>query len=926
MGELLFDHWLAPQVKRLWGRCFPGGEADARTLVTLICVAHDIGKASPSFSCQVDSLADRARGAGLACDSLAVLAETRKHQPHAAVSDYAARTWLVEAGMPRGLAEQVGSILGAHHGRPASTKLVAAMPTRPQGIGGPEWKAVRDELMAWAARESGVLERLTDWGSVSLPMSVQVGMTGLLIMADWISSNQEYFPLRRLVGHGGPTLDADESRWRDGWDAVALPGPWVPAEPEVSGLELYRTRFGWPASWTLSAVQTHVAERAAAGDVGLMIIEAAMGAGKTEAALVASELLAAAKGSQGVLIALPTQATTNAMFGRVRPWVERQPSTFADGVPWSIVLGHGKAALNPIYVEMVEQVREIDEQCRSIDGLYDEVGETATDVDGMESARAIAHQWFNGRKRRLLHNFVVSTIDQLLMAGTRTKHQMLNHLALAGKVVVVDEAHASDSYMNSFLDALLPWLGEYGAPVIVLSATLAPARRQALVDAYCGRPTCLPETAADEYPLVTTVSVDRVTVDAVHCPDATPSRAVSWDWLEADDAAIIGMLREAMPDGGCSLVIRNTVRAAQATVAAIEAAGLGPVTLTHSRFLAVDRAAREAELVERFGPGATLENGRRPPRHIVVATQVVEQSLDVDFDLLITDLAPIDLLFQRAGRLHRHPRTRPAGMEKPRIHLLRDPTSSAGSPPRADRGSHVVYGDHLLLRTSAVLEQHGLALVLPDDIAPLVARALGEDPIGRPEWEATLAAADREHAGDEARRRDRAQPFVLAAPQEPGRRTATMATWLVLPHDGSDEAVAALVRDTDPSVEVIVVPFDPDGHVIAPPWWGGQPLDVRTPPDRMTALMISSWTLRLPPQLTRSGDDLDRVIQRLQEQESVRHWSWRENPLLKGELFLPMRQTDEGSEVLETSLFEGFGGAGILRYSPQRGLEVMDRE
>lgn len=924
VGCLLFDEWLAPHVKARWGSHFPGGDADARVLFGFVCASHDVGKASPSFVCQVETLAERGRRAGLPCPSFADLKRDRASQPHSVVSAYEARRWLEARGVGAGLSEQIGSMLGAHHGRPASKGLVVEVPHRPRGLGGAEWAGVRDELLDWAGRLSGLTERLPAWEGVTLPLSLQVTMTGLLIMADWIASNQDYFRLRALDAELSPTLDEPRGRWLRGWDAVALPGPWTPSVPSETGIDLYRSRFGWREEWVPTPMQTHVVERAAGGDVGLMIVESTMGSGKTEAALAAAELLAAARGCQGMLIALPTQATTNAMFERVRPWVDRQPPTFSNGVPWSIVLGHGKASLNPTYAQMVEQVRLIDEQCGAIDSLYDET-EELPDAGGDDFARAVAHQWFNGRKRRLLHNFVVSTIDQLLMAGTRSKHQMLNHVALAGKVIVVDEAHASDAYMNVFLDAVLPWLGEYRAPVIVLSATLTPQRRQALIDAYCGRALPVPPGDERDYPLVTTVDFARERVEVASCPDNRPARSVAWEWLNADPENILAALRDAMPEDGCALIVRNTVRQAQATFDLIEQSELGPVTLAHSRFMAVDRAAREAELVKRFGPSSTIANGRRPRRHVLVATQVVEQSLDVDFDLLLTDLAPADLLFQRIGRLHRHDRERPAALERARMLILRDPERDAEGPPRGDRGSHQVYGDHLLLRTSAALQDHGQQLTLPDDIAPLVARALGAGEVGRPEWRDLLVTAASAATRREDAQRDTARAYALEPPRVSRRRTLTMANWLSSAVDGHEETVAALVRDTDPTLEVVVVPMDPDGQVITPPWLGGEPLDVRTPPDRLLALMISSWALRLPPQLTRTHEDVERLIQVLEGQAAVRRWSWRENPLLRGELFLPMTQVQEGSDVLESTLFDGWPRGGTLRYSPARGLEVIAR-
>ncbi|WP_162143184.1 CRISPR-associated helicase Cas3' [Granulicoccus phenolivorans] len=919
VGGLLFDHWLAPAVKGRWADCLPGGHADARALLVFLCSAHDLGKASPSFICQVETLAARVRQLGLECPPLADLKDERRAQPHSAVSNWALTAWCSDHGLPVHLGRQLAAILGAHHGRAVPAKDVQAIPDRPAGVGGAEWDAVRTELLDWAGRTSGVAERLSAWSEVVLPMAVQIEMTGLLIMADWLASNQDYFGLRPLDSVLSPAVITDPDRFRRGWDHAALPSPWAPLPSTLSGLELYREQFGWPAEYRLKPIQEAVEELTDA-DCQLMIIEAQPGEGKTETGLVAGYRLAARYGAQGLLMALPTQATTNAMLERVLDWLDHQSVEMQHSVPWSLGLGHGKARLNPTYAEMVEAVRRADAEY-AVDALYPEETQPRTNdeesADGM--ARAVAHQWFNGRKRRLLHNFVVCTIDQILVAGATIKHQMLNHLALAGKVVIVDEAHASDSYMNVFLDALLPWLGEYGTPVIVLSATLTPARRRELVAAYGGAEAArVPELDGTDYPIITTLNRDDTRARVTRIPTIAASREVHWEWENNDLDALIARLRRTVPDAGCVLVVRNTVTAAQQTFDAIRDAGLGPVSLAHSRYIAADRTSNDGRLVETFG-----KHGRRPRRHIVVATQVVEQSLDVDFDLLVTDLAPMDLLFQRIGRLHRHQRQRPVGLELPRVLVLAEPSEAPDEPPRADSGSHAVYGDHLLLRTAAALIEHGPTLTLPEDIAPLVAGALGPAPIGPPHWQPTLETARVEYEAHRAAQREAAGAYALPKTPDQLRRRRTMADWMAHSPDATEQQAAVMVRDTDPTLEVILVPLDPDGQVIRPPWHGGLPLDVRSIPNRETALEISSWSIRLPPQLTRWPQRLEQTLRLLESQEAVRHWAWRQHPLLKGELFLPMTQIQEGSTVLMTDLFDEPGGVGKLRYSPDRGLEVI---
>jgi CRISPR-associated helicase Cas3 len=417
----------------------------------------------------------------------------------------------------------------------------------------------------------------------------------------------------------------------------------------------FAARFGpRPRPVQVAAVEIALAQP----EPGLVIVEAPMGEGKTEAALLAAEALAARSGADGCFVALPTRATTDAMFSRVLRWMQALPGLPVDT---SVVLAHGTANLNDEYRGLLRRawIREVGQ---------DEAG--------------IAHHWLNGRKRGPLAQFVVGTIDQVLFAGLKSRHLMLRHLGLAGKVVIIDECHAYDVFMSRYLDAVLHWLGAYGTPVVLLSATLPAARRAELVRAYdSGRgaeTVALPEDPG--YPVVVASGMPARAV-----PAGGAARAVRLDRLPDDLDVLAGLLRDALAGGGCAVVVRNTVGRVQETAdRLVEIFGADEVTVTHSRFLACDRARLDTDLLRRFGPpGPGVE---RPARHVVVASQVVEQSLDVDFDLMVTDLAPVDLVLQRTGRLHRHDRPRPAGLEQPRCVLV-GVQDWAATPPRAVPGS-----------------------------------------------------------------------------------------------------------------------------------------------------------------------------------------------------------------------------------------------
>lgn len=946
IARKLFDDWMPPVVQSEWGQCFPRGAEDARLAISWLAGLHDVGKASPAFAVQVDYLAEPMRRAGLEIGTRADLAE-RRFAPHAAVSNVHVRNWLIrEHDWDRITANQFGSVLGAHHGKAADGLVLQAVQDRPRLVGEGRWNDVRDEIVAWMTSRTCVTDRLDAWSRLRLPEPVLVGMSALVIVADWIASSERYFSYRRVSDVDPPLTGGDQrDRVLDALAELAFPRPWTPPEPPQDAAPFYKARFSWDDTRAPSDVQKHVFDVARNRDLGMLIVETTTGTGKTEAALVAAEVLAARLGLSGLYFALPTQATGDAMFDRVVPWLEALPEPPQDVPAWSLTLAHGKAALNEHYRELVEAVDRFDRSrlggvipTAVHDGDDSDVGsshrrqESSTTDAGPEAefSNIAAHQWFRGRKRTLLASFSVGTIDQVLMAGLESKHLMLRHLGLMGKVVVIDEAHASDAYMDVYLDRVLQWLGAYQVPVVVLSATLPARRRQGMIAAYLGRRpvsealgSALESVGSDErYPLITAVDRDlgRLTADEV--PHRGETRTVTWEWCSTDLDDLMARLVEETVEGGCILIIRNTVRDAQETAAAAVRAGLGPVTLNHARFMAYDRGRKDAELRSLFGPV-----GDRPKRHIVVATQVAEQSLDVDFDLLITDLAPIDLIFQRIGRLHRHQRDgRPSSLQDPRCLLLIDASlAPSDGLPRASAGSRAVYGDHLLLRTAAVLVGTEGRLAVPGMVSPLVQRVFGEAPVGPPEAEAALVKARTKHLQELKSKRRRAKPFLLG-PWDPTDDTQDLSTWTRFSvSDGSDRQGQAMVRDIEPTLEVIVVPTDPEGSTaIQPPWvTSDAPMDVRSVPDDATARLIAGWSVRFPPALTRSPQQLDDVIRWLQEEQpDVRRWEWHRHPLLRGELFLPMGQVEEGSYVLKATIISATG-PWTLRYSPDNGLELV---
>ncbi|MFJ1746395.1 type I-E CRISPR-associated protein Cse1/CasA [Streptomyces sp. NPDC088116] len=913
----LWDEWVPGNVKALVAEALPAGADDARRLMVFLAAAHDIGKATPAFACQVDGLADRMRAAGLDMPYQKQFGTDRRMAPHGLAGQLLIQEWLSErfgwAGRASG---QFAVVAGGHHGTPPDHQQIHDLRLHPHllrtpGASEENWRAAQYELLDACARAADVEGRFPDWQSVRLPQTVQVVLTAVVIVSDWIASSSELFPYEPS-SWSPPGAIGEARRLEAAWAGLDLPRPWAPAEPVHSAAELFKGRFDLPDGAVIRPVQEEVVRMAREMPAaGLLIIEAPMGEGKTEAAFAAAEILAARVGAGGALMALPTRATGDAMFPRLLSWLEHLP---ADG-PRSVVLAHAKSALNDVWAGLL---RAGNRTIAAVEPDSPDAIAAARTVRRSSPSGLHAHQWLRGRKKALLSSFAVGTIDQVLFSGLKSRHLALRHLAVAGKVVIIDEVHAYDAYMNAYLDRVLEWLAAYRVPVVLLSATLPADRRRELAAAYAGESGTASvgsggdsmDVPEDAYPLITAVAPGLPAVTATPAAASGRRTEVVLEKLDDDLSLLVLRLENELRHGGCALVVRNTVdRVLEASERLREHFGADAVTVAHSRFLAADRARKDTELRERFGP-----NGDRPTGpHIVVASQVVEQSLDIDFDLLVTDLAPVDLMLQRMGRLHRHPRRRPAGLRQARC--LVTGSNWQSDPPEPVRGSLGVYqGPHTLLRTLAVLGPHlaGAPLVLPDHISPLVQSAYGDGPVGPAHWASALDESRREYLTRLAGKRESADVFRLGPVRRAGR---PVVGWLDANAGDVDDSRTgrAQVRDSEESLEVLVVQRQRDGRLTTVSWLdggrGGLDLPEHTPPTRVAAEAVAASALTLPWQFSKPWA-IDRTIHEL-ERFLVPAWQVKECPWLAGELLLVL----DGDCQTRLAGFD-------LRYSCADGLRV----
>jgi CRISPR-associated endonuclease/helicase Cas3 len=342
----------------------------------------------------------------------------------------------------------------------------------------------------------------------------------------------------------------------------------------------------------------------------------------------------------------------------------------------------------------------------------------------------------------------VGTVDQTLLAALQTRHVFVRHFGLAHKTVIIDEVHAYDAYMVVLLERLLEWLGALGASVVMLSATLPKSRREKLIDAYRrGLGSDNPICNGAAYPRVSWLDGAGSCVRHIETSPAS-RKTILMEWVGAQTAAAapfeLGVrLQTILKDGGCAAVICNTVSRAQEMYLALKpyfSVADGELDLFHARYLFEDRDIREQRALGRFGK----DRKNRPHRAVLVATQVIEQSLDLDFDLMVTEVAPIDLLLQRAGRLHRHERPpecpRPRRLETPQLWLLRPAIS--GDVPLFGSANEGVYDSHILLRSWLELRriehEHDFRVAIPDSVEELIENVYDESRAYPAELEAAL--------------------------------------------------------------------------------------------------------------------------------------------------------------------------------------------
>lgn len=599
------------------------------------------------------------------------------------------------------------SIVTGHHGRPPSGRAVGDNAFANEDVVAAQtWISALAPLFGLNQLPVNLVDK--QWRNSQLkPLSWR--LAGLAVLADWLGSDRQHFSYHSEVF-------ALADYWKQTRQVAEVVVATIPANATRTTVFSHIGAL-FPEIKIPTPLQALVAELPLGDGPELFILEDVTGAGKTEAALTLAQRLMGQGKADGLYVGLPTMATANAMFQRLQ---KAYRALFAESERPSLMLAHGASQLNPDFRHSL--------------GLDVGSDEAADYGAGDASVGSECDLWFaDSRKKALLVDVGVGTLDQALMAILPFRHQSLRMLGLAGKLLLLDEVHAYDAYMNKLLEALLTYHASRGGSVIVLSATLSCAQRNSLLTAFAkGRGELMPKLGSEAYPLVSHY-VDGELVELRSDTRPEVRRKVEVAWLH-DEADCLTTVLAAAKTGRCVAWIRNTVDdAIRAYRALAETLDEEDLLLFHSRFAFVDRLAVESIALTRFGKDSTAEM-----RHgkVIIATQVIEQSLDLDLDLMLSDLAPVDLLVQRAGRLQRHVRDASGnradqeGREPPCLYVHAPRWQEA---PEENwlagefRGTGYVYDDHGgLWLTQSILRRLG-AIQVPEKSRELIESVYGAE-------------------------------------------------------------------------------------------------------------------------------------------------------------------------------------------------------
>ena len=665
-------------------------EDEAIKLTMYTAATHDIGKISPIFTDNknLDFVDEFFRNHPECKLPVAEIFHDFRHEIESAMA--AERIWKTKNRFSNVVTRKsLATVLRVHHqGKSGSAPDLCglrdefAMEEKNGGFNGDFWLEQQEifekKMYDWINPPSFDLNRAVE-GDAALML-----ITAIVIISDWIASGDIFNDIAENT--------SEEELWSRAVDFLNRAGLTPPALHENKDFCSVWQDIPKDSRRPLQrCLDDFFAEKKENTQPQLLIIEAPMGEGKTEAGIFAALKLQDYWHKEGFYIALPTAATSNQMAARVNRLLEK----------------HGSNRVKLLH---------------SMAWLYNGTLEDMEFNLGDEEDRTQAEMWTSSAKRALLSPLAVGTVDQAMMAAMYIKYGVLRLAGLAGKVLIIDEIHAYDVYMSEIIMTLLEWCRALSVPVIMLSATLPQLRKAKILERF-GVQGAGNRNGQTAYPLITAAYQDG-RLEELAVPGSYQKNEVFVKLLPClnDVERIAETAAGLVSAGGCICVLVNTVAEAQKIYQQLKqkADKETRLMLFHSRFSAGRRNEIENECVRIFGP-LGVKTGIRPEKAILVATQVVEQSLDIDMDVMLTAIAPIDLLLQRMGRMHRHEQTpRPNKLCKPEM-LVLIPAESEGYG-----ATESIYYKFLLDRTRKALIKRA-SIKVPEDIPLLVEQIYAEE-------------------------------------------------------------------------------------------------------------------------------------------------------------------------------------------------------
>ncbi|MBE2280441.1 MAG: CRISPR-associated helicase Cas3' [Ignavibacteriaceae bacterium] len=603
--EILIKKYFSPARKQFIKNYFLDSDYnEIEKLLIYFAALHDIGKATPVFQAKNDFMKNLLEEGGYSFQGLISMPEDIRHN---FLSEWWVRkniTKLIPQEIDTESLSSITRAIGGHHGVFSKPDLRKKITLRQFGLNS-NWEEGRESI-------SNVLKEVLNMSSPphNNPICITGSKTvftywfaGLITLADWIASMDEYFTFNSQIQdfcdyYQKSKEIAEKALNNSGFNQWHNPDKLQPF-PQLF--------FGYSPRIQQTTVFDLIEKEIDQKKTALIIIEAPMGIGKTETAFYAAELLNSKSEQTGVFIGMPTQATSNQMYKRFKNFLEtRLPKKFKG----NIELLHSASML----------FLEDSKKMPVIEGVAIEESDE----------NILSNDWFKPKKRGLLSQFAVGTVDQLLMGVLQTKHNYLRLFGLNTKTVILDEVHSYDLYMNGLLQRFLNWASNLEINVIILSATLPKATTEKLVNAYSKN---LKEVSFVEYPRVTVAQLNKTVSYKLEPPEKKP---VNLEYInDFSPEKLYEIVAGSFKPDGCIAIICNSVKKSQEFYelfkSKLENAGI-KVLLLHSRFTAQRRNEIEGELISYCGKGAN-----KPNKILVIATQIIEQSLDIDFDLIITE-------------------------------------------------------------------------------------------------------------------------------------------------------------------------------------------------------------------------------------------------------------------------------------------------